>query len=55
MKVLQKNFEEFKRDVQASADRYSAAVKLARKLVAEGHSNTVLIKEKQDSMRSVSI
>lgn len=50
--VLQKKFDEFKRDVQASADQYSAAVRLARQLVAEGHSDTVLIKEKQDTMRS---
>ena len=31
---------------------YTAANGLARRLVAEGHSDTVLIKEKQDTMRS---
>ena len=51
MQVLQKKFEDFKRDVSASTERYSAANNLARRLVAEGHSDTVLIKEKQDAMR----
>ena len=51
MQVLQKKFEEFKRDVAAGADRYSSANKFARQLVAEGHSDTVMIKEKQDQMR----
>ena len=51
MQVLQNKFEQFKRDVSASTDRYTAVNKLARQLVAEGHSDTVLIKEKQDQMR----
>ena len=51
LQVLQKKFEDFKRDVSASTERYSAANNLARRLVAEGHSDTVLIKEKQDAMR----
>jgi spectrin beta len=50
--VLQKKFEEFRRDVNAGMERYTAANGLARRLVAEGHSDTVLIKEKQDTMRS---
>ena len=50
--VLQKKFEEFsRRDVNAGIERYTAANGLARRLVAEGHSDTVLIKEKQDAMR----
>ena len=49
--VLQKKFEEFRRDVNAGIERYTAANSLARRLVAEGHSDTVLIKEKQDVMR----
>ena len=49
--AVQKKFEDFKRDVSASTERYSAANNLARRLVAEGHSDTVLIKEKQDAMR----
>jgi len=51
--VVQKKFEDFKRDVGASSERYTAANNLARRLVAEGHSDTVLIKEKQDAMRCV--
>ena len=39
--------------MSASTERYSAANNLARRLVAEGHSDTVLIKEKQDAMRYV--
>ncbi|XP_065894234.1 spectrin beta chain, non-erythrocytic 1-like isoform X3 [Dysidea avara] len=49
--VLQKKFEDFKSDTAASSELYSAANNLARKLVAEGHSDTVFIKEKQDTMR----
>ena len=49
--VLQKKFEEFRRDMNAGIERYTAANSLARRLVAEGHSDTVLIKEKQDVMR----
>ena len=52
VQVLQKKFEEFRRDVNAGMERYTAANGLARRLVAEGHSDTVLIKEKQDTMRS---
>lgn len=51
LQVVQKKFEDFKRDVSASTERYTAANNLARRLVAEGHSDTVLIKEKQDAMR----
>lgn len=51
VQVLQKKLDEFKRDVNASNDRYSSVNKLARQLVAEGHSDTVIIKEKQDQMR----
>ena len=51
LQVLQKKFEDFKRDVAAGSERYSAANSLARRLVAEGHSDTVLIKEKQDAMK----
>ena len=51
LQVVQKKFEDFKRDVSASTERYTAANSLARRLVAEGHSDTVLIKEKQDAMR----
>ena len=51
--MLQKKFDDFKRDVSASTERYTAANNLARRLVAEGHSDTVLIKEKQDTMRLV--
>ena len=39
--------------MNASSDRYSDVNKLARQLVAEGHSDTVLIKEKQDQMRYI--
>ena len=49
--VLQKKFEEFRRDVNAGMEHYTSANGLARRLVAEGHSDTVLIKEKQDTMR----
>ena len=50
LQVLQKKFDVFKSDTQASAELYAAANNLARKLVAEGHSYTVFIKEKQDAM-----
>ena len=49
--VLQKKFEEFCRDVNGGMERYTASNRMARRLVAEGHSDTVLIKEKQDTMR----
>lgn len=55
MQVLQKKFEEFKRDISVSTERYTAVNGLARRLVAEGHSDTVLIKEKQDAMRWATI
>ena len=51
MKVVQKKFDYFQHEVSAGTERYHAAYSLARRLVAEGHSNTVLIKEKQDTMR----
>lgn len=51
--MLQKKFEDFKRDVSASTERYTGVNNLARRLVAEGHSDTVFIKEKQDDMRFV--
>ena len=51
MQVLQKKFNDFKSDTQASSELYTVANNLARKLVAEGHSDTVFIKEKQDAMR----
>jgi len=51
LQVLQKKFDDFKSDTQASSELYIAANNLARKLVAEGHSDTVFIKEKQDAMR----
>ena len=51
LQVLQKKFDDFKSDTQASSELYTAANNLARKLVAEGHSDTVFIKEKQDAMR----
>ena len=51
MQVLQKKFNDFKSDTQASSVLYTVANNLARKLVAEGHSDTVFIKEKQDAMR----
>ena len=49
--MLQKKFNDFKSDTQASSELYTVANNLARKLVAEGHSDTVFIKEKQDAMR----
>ena len=53
--MLQKKFNDFKSDTQASSEMYTVANNLARKLVAEGHSDTVFIKEKQDAMRYISI
>lgn len=49
--VLQNKFEQFRRDAAVSTDRYTAVNRLARQLVAEGHSDTVKIKEKQDQMK----
>ena len=53
LQVLQKKFDDFKSDTQASSELYAAANNLARKLVAEGHSDTVFIKEKQDAIRYI--
>ena len=41
--ILQKKFDDFKSDTQASGELYTAANNLARKFVAEGHSDTVFI------------
>ncbi len=51
VQVLQKKFDDFQNEISASTERYSGVNTLARKLVAEGHSDTVLIKEKQDAVR----
>lgn len=51
LQVLQKKFEDFRREVQSTSESYKASNAMARKLVAEGHSDTVMIKEKQDQMR----
>lgn len=53
MQVLQKKFDDFQHEISASTERYSGINTLARKLVAEGHSDTVLIKEKQDAVRYI--
>ena len=44
LQVLQK-FNDCKSDTQASSELYTGANNLARKLVAEGHCDTVFIKE----------
>ena len=45
LQVLQKKFDDFQSDTQASAELYTTANNLARKLLAKRHSDTVFIKE----------
>jgi spectrin beta len=52
LEVLQKKFEDFRREVLSTSENYKATNTMARKLVAEGHSDTVMIKDKQDQMRA---
>ena len=52
LELLQEKFTIFKRDLQTSMERYSSANTMARRLVADGHSQTVLVKEKQDELKA---
>ena len=49
--VLLKKFNDFKQSVQSQSESFKACNSLARRLVAEGHSDTVAIKDRQDSLR----
>ena len=55
MQTIQGKFEDFKRSVMAKADRFSEVDNFAKRLVAEGHTDTVIIKEQQDVLRCVSL
>ena len=54
LQTIQGKFEDFKRSVMAKADRFSEVDNFAKRLVAEGHTDTVIIKEQQDILRCVS-
>ena len=51
LQTIQGKFEDFKRSVMAKADRFSEVDNFAKRLVAEGHTDTVIIKEQQDILR----
>ena len=51
--TIQGKFEDFKRSVTAKAERFSEVDNFAKRLVAEGHTDTVVIKEQQDILRFV--
>ena len=48
---LRKNFDDFVQDLNDNTERYNSVDNLARKLVFEGHSDTVSIKDTQDNLR----
>ena len=54
LQTIQDKFEDFKRSVMAKADRFSEVDNFAKRLVAEGHTDTVIIKEQQDILRCLS-
>ena len=49
--TLKKDFDDFTIDLNANTERYNSVDNLARKLVFEGHSDTVSIKEIQDNLK----
>ncbi|KAJ7373044.1 hypothetical protein OS493_014188 [Desmophyllum pertusum] len=53
LETIQGKFEDFKRSVTAKAERFNEVDNLAKRLVAEGHTDTVIIKEQQDILRSM--
>ena len=53
--MIQGKFEDFKRSVTAKAERFSEVDNFAKRLVAEGHTDTVVIKEQQDILRFVNM
>ena len=53
--TIQGKFEDFKRSVVAKAEQFSEVDNFAKRLVAEGHTDTVVIKEQQDILRCVII
>ena len=52
--TIQGKFEDFKRSVMAKAERFNEVDNFAKRLVAEGHTDTVIIKEQQDILRCLS-
>ena len=53
--MIQRKFEDFQRSVVAKAERFSEVDNFAKRLVAEGHTDTVIIKEQQDILRWVTL
>ena len=53
--TIQGKFEDFKRSAVAKAEQFSEVDNFAKRLVAEGHTDTVVIKEQQDILRCVII
>lgn len=53
LEVIQRKFDDFKRNVTAYNERYDETDNFAKQLVAEGHTDTVLIKEQQDILRAM--
>lgn len=53
VQTIQNKFDDFQGSVAANTKTYRAVDNLAKKLVAEGHTDTVAIKEQQDILRCV--
>ncbi|XP_068689103.1 spectrin beta chain-like isoform X1 [Montipora foliosa] len=53
LETIQGKFEDFKRSALAKAEQFSEVDNFAKRLVAEGHTDTVVIKEQQDILRSM--
>ncbi|KAK2560477.1 Spectrin beta chain [Acropora cervicornis] len=53
LETIQGKFEDFKRSAVAKAEQFSEVDNFAKRLVAEGHTDTVVIKEQQDILRSM--
>ena len=53
--TIQGKFEDFKLSAVAKAEQFSEVDNFAKRLVAEGHTDTVVIKEQQDILRCVII
>lgn len=55
LQEIQKKFEDFTRTVSINAETYQRVDKFAKTLVADGHTETVTIKDEQDILRYVRV
>lgn len=53
VEMLQRNFEEFQKDMAAEETRVTDVLREADKLISENHPDTDIVKEKQDSLNQV--